>query len=171
MEAVVSWTNVELFLLSLYIALLGGPKNLAATAYLAIETQSAKTAVIQAVARERLAEPHQKLLTAILSLAKTAQKGRDRLVHWTWGYSDEIKDGFLLVNPKDCVDGQAPTHDKILVYKKRDFDDLVEANDRLCGYGASFRKIVIRPKVPSADELFDQLCREPEIQEKLNPRA
>jgi hypothetical protein len=81
MEAIISWSNVETFLLDLYVQLLGGVQEMAVIAYLALEQQSAKTAVIQAIAKEKLSEENQKLLNAILAVSKTAQKGRDKLAH------------------------------------------------------------------------------------------
>jgi hypothetical protein len=46
MEAIISWSNVESFMLDVYLQLMGGPTELAAIGFLALEQQSAKIAVI-----------------------------------------------------------------------------------------------------------------------------
>jgi hypothetical protein len=70
-EGIISWTNVENFLLNAYTTLLGGQYETASIAYLALETQSAKTAVIQAVARKKLEVDKLEILNAILKRVKT----------------------------------------------------------------------------------------------------
>ncbi|RWI29863.1 MAG: hypothetical protein EOQ93_33265, partial [Mesorhizobium sp.] len=64
-----------------YVRMLGGPEDKASTAYLALETQSAKTSVITAVGRRFLEPKVFRLLQAILAIAKTNQKSRDKLAH------------------------------------------------------------------------------------------
>jgi hypothetical protein len=44
LEAIASWANVEGFMLKLFIKLLGGNDSIAASIFLALEGQSAKTA-------------------------------------------------------------------------------------------------------------------------------
>jgi hypothetical protein len=85
-EAIASWTNVEFFMLQLFIELMGGHKDRAADVFLALEIQSAKTAAVTAVA-SRLPNEQQSLLSAILAIAKTNQKSRDKIAHWIWGDS------------------------------------------------------------------------------------
>ena len=86
-------------MLDMYVELMGGPKETAAIAYLSIEIQSAKIAIINAVARDKLEPRYFQLLTDIFSIAKTAQKTRDKIAHWTWGYSKQLPNAFLLANP------------------------------------------------------------------------
>jgi hypothetical protein len=56
-------------LLSTFVELMGGKGSKAATVYLALETQSAKTKAIQAIARTALSAPRRKVLDAILEIA------------------------------------------------------------------------------------------------------
>ena len=93
MEAIASYSNVENFMLHLFVVLLGGNNALAMGIYLALDTKGPK-----------------------------------------------------------------------------DFEDIIKANDRLCGFGQMFRFILENHVANRGDELYDQLCKEPEIQEKLkNP--
>jgi hypothetical protein len=101
-EAIASWSNVEAFMLRLFMQLLGGNESLAASVFLALENQASKTAAISAAAatalRERPAELN--VLRAILSITKTNEKDRNKLAHGTWGDSPNIPDAVLLVNPR-----------------------------------------------------------------------
>ena len=47
-EAIASWSNVEGFMLRLFMQLLGGNESLAASVFLALENQASKTAAINA---------------------------------------------------------------------------------------------------------------------------
>jgi hypothetical protein len=136
MEAIISWSNVERFMLNMYLKLMGGSQDLAAVSFLAQTTQNAKEASINAVAKHVLDEKYFELLRAILTASKPGQLGRDKLAHWTWGYSPNIPDGFLLADPRN-------THtdfdrNLIFVYKKQDFIDIIKLNDELCGFGLRF---------------------------------
>ena len=85
MEALASWANVESFMLSLFIRLLGGNDSLAASVFLALENQAAKTAAINAAATTVLKDRQDELrvLRAILAISKTNEKDRNKLAHWT----------------------------------------------------------------------------------------
>jgi hypothetical protein len=95
MEAMISWSNVERFMLNMYLELMGGSQDLAAVSFLAQRTQSAKKAAINAAAKHILDEKCFELLQAILEASKPGKSGRDKLAHWAWGYSPNIPDGFL----------------------------------------------------------------------------
>lgn len=170
MEAIGSWSNVESFLLGLYVELMGGPNDLASTAYLSLETQSAKTQAIQAVARKALSQENLRLLNAILAVAKTHQKSRDKMAHHVWGESPNLPDALLLADPKTLV-GREWNSEDIYIYRERDFLNIIAANDRLCGFGLRFRFILMNHVANRDGRLYDQLCAEPEIQERLSRQA
>ena len=172
MEAIISWSNFELFMLNAYLELMGGKKELAAIGYLAIEIQSAKIAMTRAIAKERLNDKYYDLLDVILSLAKSSQKSRDKLAHWLWGYTPRLKDAFLLADPKDMatMDLFHLDTEKIYVFNEKDFNDIIKLNDRLCGFGANFRYILMGHSANEGDALYHKLCGEPEIQERRAAR-
>ncbi|MBM2711658.1 hypothetical protein JQK88_10405 [Mesorhizobium caraganae] len=168
-EAIASWSNVELFMLDMYVQLMGGLNDRAATAYLALETQSAKTQVIRAVAQQVLSKKDFDLLVAILAIAKTRQKFRDRLAHHTWGECPQIHDALLLIDPKSLL-ALPIDMDRVYVYKRADFEEIISANDRLCGYGGTFRQI-IGDTLKHKDFLYELLYAAPEVREKLGLQA
>jgi hypothetical protein len=171
MEAIASWSNVESFMLHLFITLFGGNGALATNVFLALEIQSAKLAAILAAADTVLqGEPEKiKLLRAILAIAKTNEKSRNKLAHWTWGDSPALPDALLLANPKVILG--TIDKDEIFVYKEPDFIKIIEANNRLCGFGLTFKFILDHHPSNGEGQLFAKLCAEPEILERLDRPA
>ena len=166
-EAIASWSNVESFMLNTFVHLLGGSKNLACDVFLSLESQSAKTAAINAAANSALAgKPELNLLKALLGIANTNSKSRNKLAHWTWGGSPNIPDAVLLVDPKATLDDI--NREEIFVYKRSDFESIISENDKLCGHFLSFRFILMNHPANRDGRLYDELSREPTIQERLN---
>lgn len=166
-EAIASWSNVESFMLSLFIQLMGGNDSMAASVYLALEAQSAKNAVINTASQIALQGRDQELsvLRAILRITKTNEKERNKLAHWTWGDSPDVPDALLLVNPRTAI--RELDRSDIYVYKAPDFQTIIQANDRLCGYGMKFN-FILQGHVANRDgRLLAELFSEPEIQHKL----
>lgn len=171
-EAIASWSNVENFMLGLFIQLLGGNESLASDVFLSLEAQSAKTAAIQAAANFVLKnEPEKiKILKAILSMAKTNEKSRNKLAHWVWGDSPDIQDALLLINPKTTTIYDLD-RSEIFVYREQDFASIIQANDRLCGFGLSFKFVLMNHVANRDGSLFRELSAEPEIRERLDHPA
>ena len=172
LEAIASWSNVEAFLFRLFIQLLGGNESLAASVYLALEGQSAKTNAIKAAAANALSGRAEELrvLEAVLSIAKTNEKERNKLAHWIWGDSPTLPDALLLIDPRSNLDA-LDSSEMIYVYREQDFRSIIQANDRLCGFGLRL-KFVLSGHVANQDgRLIDELLREPEIAERLMRQA
>ena len=154
-----------------FIELLGGNNAMAASVYLALEGKGPKSKAIEVAADHALKEkPDQSsLLRVILEIAATNQKARDKLTRWTWGYSPSLPDALLLVNPKT---GSEKVLDKseVFVYREADFREIIEANDRLCGYCLHFQWI-LQGHIANADnKLVNQLFAVAEIRERLTRR-
>lgn len=169
-EAIGSWSNVEAFLLRLYVSLLGGAEELAADMYLSLETQSAKAQALQTVARKKLSEENLALLNAILAIAKTSQKSRDKLAHHVWGESPDLPDALLLIDPKASAKGDY-SKENIYVYRMNDLTQIIATNDRICGFGLSLGFILSDHPANLDNRLYDELCSEPEIRERLDRQA
>jgi hypothetical protein len=169
-EVIASWSNVEAFMLRLFVQLMGGPADKAATVFLALENHSAKTAAINAVSRT-LPDELQKVLNAILAIAKTQQKSRDKIAHWTWGDSPQLPDALLLLDPRTSVVEDGLNKDDIFVYREHDFLEVIRANERLAGYGMTFKFILMGHVANRDGRLFAELCAEPEIRERLDRGA
>lgn len=171
LEAIASWSNVEAFLLHLFIQLLGGNESLATSVYLSLEGQSAKTGAIKAAAKNALVNREQELqvLEALLSFAKTNEKERNKLAHWVWGDSPNLPDALLLLDPRMTTENL--DRSQIYVYREQDFRSIIQANDRLCGFGLQL-KFALGGHVANLDgQLIERLIREPEIAGHLARQA
>jgi hypothetical protein len=171
LEAIASWSNVEAFLLRLFIQLLGGNESLASSVYLSLEGQSAKANAIKAAAANALAARGQELqvLEALLSIAKTNEKERNKLAHWVWGDSPNLPDALLLLDPRTNIENL--DRSQIYVYREQDFRGIIQANDRLCGFGLQLKFVLIGHVANRDGRLLDRLVREPEIAERLARQA
>ncbi|MBI2988514.1 MAG: hypothetical protein HYY45_17270 [Deltaproteobacteria bacterium] len=142
---------------------------MAADVFLSLQNQSAKSAASDAAATTVLRDRDDELrvLRAILAIAKTNEKERNKLTHWTWGESPHIPDALLLVDPRASI-GELNRSD-IYVYKAQDFRTIIEANDRLCGFGLQFN-FILNGHVANRDGgLLKKLMAEQEIQQRLPP--
>lgn len=61
--------------------------------------QTAKTQALRAAAKTMLTQDDHDMFLALLALAKSADKHRNRFAHWLWAYSEDIDDGLLLIDP------------------------------------------------------------------------
>lgn len=166
-EAINSWCNVEAFLLRLFVQLFGGNNSLAARIYLSFEIQSAKTAAL-AEAVKSIPDPAlQGLMRAVIAISKTNQKHRNKLVHHVWGISPELSDALLLADPKISLTEGNINRDDIFVYTADDLNNIIEANDRLCGFGTELLFILNDHPANRGNRLFLRLCEQPEIRERL----
>lgn len=166
-EALASWSNVEAFLLRLFVDLFGGHGALAADVFLSLQNQSAKSAAINAAATSVLSGRPDELmaLRAILALAKTNEKERNKIAHWVWGECPQLQDAVLLVDPRATVGDLDLSN--ILVYRANDFQSIIESNDELCGFGLKL-KFIINGHVANRDgRLLQELLENPRIRERL----
>ncbi len=171
-EAVASWSKVESFFLQLFVQLLGGNGALAAEVFLSLQGQAAKSAAIRAAADSVLRERQQelKVLNAILSIAATCEKDRNKLAHWTWGDSPNLPDALLLVDPRVFIQGEID-RSAVYVYMARDFENIIRSNDTLCGYGLLLTFVLQSRPEANDGRTLDALAAKPEVAQALSRLA
>lgn len=173
MRCIATWSDVEQFMLSVYVTLAGGAKSDAAAVFLALESDGAKNNAISILAERKLDKTELAILRAIQKLAGAQYKRRNVLAHQTWGYSTDLPDALLLVDPRVTVVWDAPSDDQnirdhIMVYKDADFISIINENERVAHMGMMFRQLIdpnvslfVKEAIPS------RLFQEPEIAETL----
>lgn len=166
-ESIASWSNVESFMLNLFIKLMGGPTERAATVFLALEGRSSKSSAINAVAKSVLDADRYSLLQALLAVSRSAEADRNRIAHGIWGDSRQIDNALLCISQKDLMSTPLD-YDNIFVYREDDFTRLIRQNERLAEFGLEFLFILERHPSNEGGALYDKLCSEPEIAEKLH---
>jgi hypothetical protein len=148
-----------------------------------LEIQSAKSAAFTALLNDCRTE-HRDLFNAINRLRKSRQSARDKLAHWIWGYSTDIKDGLLLGNPKHLISIMEPFRPfsvdrsnigdirkllerSVYVYKEKDFLQIISANNDMSTYFDKFKTIISGPAFDPNDGLYESLLAVPEISDIL----
>jgi hypothetical protein len=168
METIASYSNVEGFFLRLFIQLCGGNSAAAAKMYLALEADGPKKAALRAAVDSLSNEKHKALLRAVIDLGAVQKKFRDKLAHHIWWISPQVPDALILADPR--VD--SGDFDNIMVYRETDFKAAIAANDRLCGYGLTLKRILqAQLSASRREQLLGELCSEPEILKRLNLQA
>lgn len=165
MDVVRTWSDVENFRLNFYMEVLGRNNEHAKAAFLALDSESAKNQSIRAVAERALSGDLLKVFGAVQKLSKRIQKTRNRICHWTWGFSPQIEDGFLLVDPKATAPEGDLRTDLIYVYKKTDFLTAIQESERLAGYYQTFRFIVMDHVANREGRLEKELIENKELSE------
>ena len=161
MTIVAKAAELDAYLSGLMITFLGAKATPAFAMFDAIH-QTAQNAGLRAVAKTVLTKDDHDIFSALLLLAKTADKHRNRLAHWMWAYSEDIADGLLLINPPDnfaflvrtserleagqrfSSGNDGPDRSKILVYTKQDLQDAVDLFDRVQSWFMVFKRNVDR---------------------------
>lgn len=167
MEAIASWSNVEAFMLRLFMELFGGKESLAAEVFLSLKGQSAKDSAIRAAAKFSLSErPEElRLLHAILAIAGTNEKHRNKLAHHTWGLSPDIPDALLMVDPRVSI--EYADKDAIYVWKAVDFTNIISENEELCSLGIRL-KFILSGHIGNKDgEMTEELLNHEKIRERI----
>ncbi len=183
MEAIASWSHVEAAMLQLFISLLGNSQADAARMYLALDGRNPKTAAITAVASSRLSGERLEIFKAIMEAAASRQRRRDKLAHGIWGHSNELPEALLCVDARhlpldfhprgmaDFLNHAARHSERIYVYRKGDFEEIVEENGKLVGAVFAFRTLGAYPEFLGPDPQYDRLCSIPEIANKVRRPA
>lgn len=169
-RSIAAYSHVEQTLMLLFVELAGGSSADAAAIYLAMDTAKAKANAIRVLSERKLSTTHQSFLNSILKLAKSKEKERNKIAHWTWSISPEISDGLLLIDPRTTASGN-DSEDCIFVYKERDFVDLIDGCNQICGFGATMKLIISKhdPYGKAQDDLYNKLCRLPAVAKILHP--
>ncbi len=115
--------------------------------YMALNSANARNSVLRAAAKSSLPQDKLIIFEAILRVISKSGAQRHKLAHWLWAFSPEIKDAVLLIDPEAMLNHSVnlieyvsslpkdqPMNleempdldlDKVLVYKERDFHEII----------------------------------------------
>lgn len=127
MNVLAEWSILESFLLGLFTQMLGENPRPAAAIYGALTSDTSKRAALRAVAKVALRNQQEKdVFEAILDLYKTCAKHRNKIAHWIWGWSKELPDAVLLMDPSEHMAKSVETGEWYAEYGKY-WDTLTKA--------------------------------------------
>ena len=193
-SAIALWARIDAELGAILAFMLKGDVRPSIAMYAALTSSQAQMAALEAAARASLAADDRKLFGAVLVLVKRAGAKRNKIAHWLWGESPEIKDALILFDPDSVLDHHtrvkafvdklsdmalidlmdfttpAPQMDtsNAFVYRDREFVEIITEFLNTLHITARFSAMLIdRQNGPITDSLRSQLLAMPQIQEEL----
>lgn len=101
-EYITQWANLESMMAMSLAFILDSDKKAALAMYGTFDSRASQIRLLLAAAESKLELLHFRVLEAIHSVyIKPVMKERDRFAHWIWGYSPELTDALLLMEPSD----------------------------------------------------------------------
>jgi hypothetical protein len=97
------WSHVEKFYGYLVVQLLGAHAHAGMRMYKALSGSASQTAVLRAVARDRLPQPMMDELEDLLRRTRKAAGKRNDVVHGLWEISDELPDALVWCDSADSL--------------------------------------------------------------------
>ncbi|MCR6644896.1 MAG: hypothetical protein NVV62_10485 [Terricaulis sp.] len=104
-EAIGTWSTVDAELAKLLGAMLGTAWRPANAMFAELSSSTAQIAAIKGVAREQFKRRPREaaVFEAIMLEVAAGWKRRNPLAHHLWGYSEDLDDALLLIDPRDDV--------------------------------------------------------------------
>jgi len=181
-EYIAEWANIET-MMGIFVALLLDTDAKAMLAmYSALNNRTAQLRMIEAAAESKLTPDHNDIMGALMhSFVRPAMKQRDKLAHWCWGYSTELPEALLLMEPNEkmalhmgAVNPPKPVEldrTKIFVVTENDairmLDNLRITVDRFSIFmGTVWQSSTVQQR----KALLQKLSRDPDIQKEAARR-
>lgn len=152
-RAIAGWSEIEGQMGYMLVRMLGASAEPALAMYSALTSARAQIAATKSAAAAVLDAERLEMFEAVLRIASSVSGKRHHLAHRTWGYAESLPHALLLADGKDIsqfwkavfesarrlsrgetTDMPDWNRDKILVYKRRDLEEIIEQMDELQDY-------------------------------------
>lgn len=178
-----AWATLDSALLSLFVSLFDEPKT-AAAVYTGLSSHAQQKA-LKAAAKTKMSEAEFSVLRAILRSQDELSSTRNKLAHWPWGYSGQIDDALLLVDPtmlaeynvaevlfrddlrndrrppweKEWKDSPEPDRSRMLVYTSEELKEVSVGIEETSGNARLLAGVMDRGHLANRNnEPLDYLC-------------
>lgn len=170
-----TWSNVDAYILRLYVRLSGGLESDAASIYLALDGDGPKNATLSNIIKRKTKPREWELFEVILREISGCRNERAKVAHGVWGHSAQIKGALLLTDARNHENDP----DKVYVYKEKDFLSIIARMDRLTWLLFNFRELVIMSPMEEQGgpfqlayyKQYDALRSRSEIVDRLGPHS
>jgi hypothetical protein len=151
--------------------------KVALSMYLEVENHAAQVRMLKAAAAAGLPPHHVDVLDCVLSLARAVMKERNKLAHWNWGWSLDVPDGLLLIEPTQKLSNSAEAfslrfvedeHDHVFVLTGPDLDRMIERFHDTRGIIYRFAGTLWPGHPAERARALEKLLTEPRIGEALS---
>ncbi|MGR9372306.1 hypothetical protein [Rhizobium leguminosarum] len=178
-----AWATLDSNFLSLFVSLFDEPKA-AAAVFVGLSSHAQQKA-LKAAAETKMSEREFSVLLAILKSQRELSYTRNKLAHWPWGYSGQIEDSLLLVDPtmlaeydvagvlfrdnlrndkrppweKEWKDSPEPDRSRMLVYTSEELKEVRFNIEETSGNAGLLARVMDRGHLANRNnELFEYLC-------------
>lgn len=182
MNIVAQWAVNEVRMARILVVLLGAQSRPVIAMHSALTSTQAQMAALRAAAKTMVTDEYWNTFDAALVVVKKLAKERNRVAHWIFGYSNQVPDALLLVNPVDFIDGEVIYQEGVakganvldmslrkkgvLVYDKPEFERVYM--DALLAQSMISRLTFLCTPGIIAAQSHDQLLNEPLIRSILD---
>ncbi|HTB03303.1 MAG TPA: hypothetical protein VK804_22765 [Bradyrhizobium sp.] len=149
----------------------------------AINSASARIDMMEAAGAAKLFDPELELFQAFMKIIRSAARKRNPIAHHIWGYTEELPEALLLIEPEAQLDVSVraqnalrgfstethlvlqPDRDRVLVYREGDFIQITEEQKTISK--SAFLLVLYLERASFHDQIYPQLCAEPLIDAAL----
>ncbi|WP_291574345.1 hypothetical protein [Bradyrhizobium sp.] len=104
-HCITQWSEIEIFLGAFLGVLLHTNHQAAVAMYSGVESRAAQLRLITSAAKASVPPEHFDVFSVFLSaVVRPLMKERDKLAHWSWGYSPDLPDSLLLSDPSHTLE-------------------------------------------------------------------
>ncbi|MGR9204171.1 hypothetical protein ACU8OG_09550 [Rhizobium leguminosarum] len=188
-----AWATLDSNFLGLFVSLFDEPAP-AAAVYTGLSSHAQQKA-LKAAAKMKMSTEELSVLRAIQKSQDELSSTRNKLAHWPWGYSGQLDDALLLVDPamlaentvagalytadlrndtrppweKEWRDYPEPDRSRILVFTNHELNEVRSRIDGTSGNASMLTRVMDRGHLANRDnELFAYLCARPGVKEHLS---
>jgi hypothetical protein len=184
-QCIAVWSWVERQMSRMFVTLFGINVEAGVELHNSFGGAGLKVNAFEILARSRLSPDDYKILDALLDVVDSHAKTRNKIAHWYWGYSDQIDDGLVLIDPKHILiqtarvadiqnAGARPTADdirypldKIYVYRTSDLKHDAESFISLALLVNKCHGLCAR-KGPELVSLCEELSKDSRLAQRLS---
>jgi hypothetical protein len=182
-EIIARWADIEANIGTILSYILQAEAAPTAAMLYAVRSSSAQLDMILAAGWAKLFDPQLEIFEAVIQAARSVGKKRNIIAHHVWGYTVELPEALLLIEPEAYSDVfvelqnafKSPDagwtilqadNERTLVYRENDFHEII-TELKTVARCTSFLINYLQPKHIARDRMYSMLCSEPLIDAAL----
>ena len=167
-----AWSLVESSSLLQYACLLGGPYSEDTIAYMRQKPDSHRDETLKHYLFESLSGPELQIIGCLNELKYEYKVERDKLVDWSWSFSEGLKNAVLLSDPRmqfghPYSEFMEPERSNIFVYSDKEFKCLIKGFEKLASCFSDFGHFRSKRDKACSKEAFERISSDPVMVNKM----
>jgi hypothetical protein len=184
-EIIARWADIEANTGSILSYMLSAEAAPTAAMFYAVRSSSAQMDMILAAGWAKLYDPELEIFEAVIQAARSAARKRNAIAHHVWGYTTDLPEALLLIEPEAYSDIFVAIQDvlkwppgdrwdrgqidasRTWVYRENDFLEII-AELRTVARCTTFLINYLHRSHAARDQIYSWLCNEPLIHAALS---